>query len=47
MGKKFDRLSEHVAREYEKKGIPREKAEEWGKATAGKVAEEKEEDKDA
>lgn len=41
MGKKFDRLAEHVSREYEAKGIPKEEAEEWGRATAAKVAREK------
>lgn len=44
--KKFDRLKEHVAREYEAKGIAREKAEEWGAATAAKVAREKAEEKE-
>ena len=37
----FDRLSSHVAREYEAKGIPKERAEEWGRATAAKVGREK------
>ena len=38
---KFDRLKNHIAREYEAKGIPPEKAQAWGAATAGKVAKEK------
>ena len=37
----FDRLSSHIAREYEAKGIPKERAEEWGRATAAKVGREK------
>lgn len=39
---KFDRLKEHVAREYEEKGVAHKTAEEWGAATAAKVAREKE-----
>lgn len=39
---RFDRLKEHVAREYEARGIPAEKAEAWGAGTAAKVAREKE-----
>lgn len=38
MGKKFDRLMEHVAREYEDKGFGRERAEKIGASVAGKVA---------
>lgn len=40
MGKKFERLKERIAREYESKGIPPEKANEWATKTAGKVYEE-------
>jgi hypothetical protein len=39
--RRFDRLKEHVAREYEAKGIPKEKAAAWGAGTAAKVAREK------
>ena len=39
----FNRLKNHVAKQYEKKGIPKEKAERWGAGTAEKVKEEKEE----
>ena len=46
MGKKFDKLADHVTRYYEAKGVPPEKAREWGNATAGKVYREKEEKKD-
>lgn len=42
VGKKFDRLASHVAREYEAKGIDKAKAEAWGAATAAKVARSKE-----
>jgi hypothetical protein len=38
VGKKFDRLMEHVAREYEDKGYGKERAEKIGAAVAGKVA---------
>ena len=41
MGKKFDRLMHHVAREYEERGMGNERAEEIGRAVAGKVAREK------
>jgi len=34
---RFERLAEKIAREYEAKGIPKEKAEEWGRATAAKI----------
>ena len=44
MGKKFDRLSEKIAREYEKKGYSHATAKKYGRATAGKVAREKEEE---
>ena len=37
MSKKFDRLSEKVTREYEKKGVSKATAEKWGRATAAKV----------
>lgn len=39
---RFDRLARHVAREYEAKGIPAERANEWGRATAAKVHREQE-----
>ena len=39
--KRFDRLKDRVAREYEAKGIPKAKAEAWGAGTAAKVAREK------
>ncbi len=38
MGKKFDRLQEHVAREYKDKGFGPERAEKIGAAVAGRVA---------
>lgn len=38
MGKKFDRLKEHVTREYEDKGFGAERAEKIGAAVAGKIA---------
>lgn len=38
MGKKFDRLKEHVAREYTDKGYGPERAEKIGAAVAGRVA---------
>lgn len=40
MSKKFDKLAEKISHEYERKGIPPEKAKEWGRETAGKVYEE-------
>lgn len=40
--KRFERLSEKVAREYEKKGVSKATAEKWGRATAAKVYREKE-----
>jgi hypothetical protein len=40
MSKKFDRLKERIAREYEAKGVSPEKANEWATKTAGKVYEE-------
>ena len=43
--KRFDRLSDKVAREYEKKGVSQATAEKWGRATAAKVAREKEANK--
>ena len=46
MSKKFDRLKNHVAEEYEAKGVSKQTAEAWGAATAAKVAREKE-DKEA
>jgi len=36
-GKRFERLARHVARQYEKKGYSKKRAEYIGKATAGKV----------
>lgn len=36
--KTFDKLADKVTREYEKKGVSPQKAREWGRATAGKVA---------
>ena len=44
--KKFDRLADKVTRAYEKKGVTKATAEKWGRATAAKVAREKE-DKEA
>ena len=41
MGKKFNRLEHRIAAEYRRKGISSAVAEEWGKATAGKVWREK------
>jgi len=38
MGKKFDRLMEHVKGEYRDKGYGEERAEKIGAAVAGKVA---------
>jgi len=38
VGKKFDRLQEHVAREYKDKGFGPERAEAIGAAVAGRVA---------
>jgi hypothetical protein len=38
VGKKFDRLMEHVTREYEDKGYGKERADKIGAAVAGKVA---------
>lgn len=38
---KFDKLSNKVTREYEKKGVSAKKARQIGNATAGKVAREK------
>ena len=40
--KKFDKLAEKVTREYEKKGVSKQTAEKWGRATAAKVYREKE-----
>ncbi len=37
MGKKFDRLKAHVAREYEAKGYGAERAEKIGVAVAARV----------
>lgn len=38
LGKRgFERLKDRVAREYEARGIPRERAEDWGRRTAGRV----------
>lgn len=44
MSAKFDRLKEHVARQYERRGYSRERAEHIGSAVAGEVAEQKAED---
>lgn len=44
MGKKFDRLSEHITKEYEAKGVAPEKARYIGRATAGEVANKKDKD---
>jgi hypothetical protein len=38
VGKKFDRLKEHVAREYADKGYGPERAEKIGEAVAGRIA---------
>jgi len=38
VGKKFERLKEHVAREYEDKGFGRERADKIGEAVAGRIA---------
>lgn len=43
--KRFDRQADKVAREYEKKGVSQATAEKWGRATAAKVAREKEANK--
>jgi hypothetical protein len=43
MSKKFDKLANHVTKYYEAKGVPPEKAKEWGDATAGKVYQEQKE----
>lgn len=44
LGKKgFRKLQEKVAKEYEKRGIDKERAQEWGRSTAGKVENEKKE----
>lgn len=37
----FNKLKNKVTREYEKKGYSKEKAQQIGRATAGKVAREK------
>ena len=37
----FNRLAGKVTRSYERKGVPKKRAEYIGKATAGKVAREK------
>lgn len=37
MGKKFNKLEHHIAREYEKKGVSHTEAERIGKATAAKI----------
>lgn len=41
MGKKFTKLSNSVAREYEKKGMSSAQAKKVGNAVAGKIANEK------
>ena len=41
MGKKFDKLSGKVEREYEKKGVSPSKAKQIGNAVAGQIAREK------
>lgn len=38
----FDKLREKISAEYEAKGIPPEKAEDWGTRTAAKIAAKKE-----
>jgi hypothetical protein len=42
MSTKFDRLKEHVASQYEARGLGRDRAEHIGAAVAGKVAREQE-----
>lgn len=37
----FEKLKRHIEEQYEAKGIPKEKAQEWATKTAGKVANEK------
>lgn len=44
MSAKFERLKEHVARQYQRKGYGRERAEHIGEAVAGKVAHEQAEE---
>lgn len=41
MSAKFDKLKNDIARGYEKKGMPRAKAQEIGKKVAGKIARKK------
>ena len=41
MGKKFDKLEHHIARQYEAKGKSHKEAERIGKATAAKIYREK------
>jgi hypothetical protein len=41
MGKKFDKLSGKVEREYENKGVSPSKAKQIGNAVAGQIAREK------
>jgi hypothetical protein len=41
MPSKFDKLTEHIAKEYEERGYSREKAEEIGRATAAKIGRKK------
>ena len=38
MGRKFDLLKEHVAREYEDKGYDKARAEKIGESVAGRIA---------
>jgi hypothetical protein len=44
MSKRFDRLVQHIRREYEEKGMSPERANAIAEATAGKIAREKESD---
>ena len=41
MSAKFDKLANHVTREYEARGVPAERAKLWGEETAAKVARKK------
>ena len=41
MSKKFDKLTQHIQSEYEKKGMTSDEAKKIAEATAGKIAREK------
>ncbi|MHB1709609.1 MAG: hypothetical protein ACYCT2_09065 [Thermoplasmataceae archaeon] len=46
MTTKFDKLSRRIEKEYERKGMSTERAKEISAATAGKIAREKEDEKE-